>query len=180
MTNLYRDESSKPKWNAQRNLCGRTHYVDDETLRWHKSRVLSARHTDEGLLFAIVESLALDMNNTKRGYRYTIFDVFGNTVDRLTLEESFRTSTQATKAMWTALNEIDAKAITLAAIDRASKYHADEMNALKTVVTGISTASREAAYRYVIFDLGHPTNPLRLTHQRPPSGTKSNPRGKRP
>ena len=31
-------------------MCGRTHYVDDETLHWHKSRVLSSRCTDNGLL----------------------------------------------------------------------------------------------------------------------------------
>ncbi len=36
--NLYRSESNNPKWNAQSNLSGRTHYVDEDTLRWHKSR----------------------------------------------------------------------------------------------------------------------------------------------
>ena len=129
MTSFYRNESSNPKWNAQRNLSGRTHYVDDDTLRFHKSRVLSARHTDDGLLFAIVTSDALDMHNTKRGFRYVIFDVFGNTLDRPKLEDAFRSSEKATQAMWDALNAIDAKAVTLAAnqrqIDYASKEAAD-------------------------------------------------------
>lgn len=34
MPNLYRNEASDPRDNAQRNLSGRTHYVDDDTLRW--------------------------------------------------------------------------------------------------------------------------------------------------
>jgi hypothetical protein len=63
---MYRNQASDPKSNAQRNLAGRTHYVDDDTLRFHKSRVISARHVDQGLLFAIVTSDALDMNNTRR------------------------------------------------------------------------------------------------------------------
>jgi hypothetical protein len=57
------------------NLCGRTHYVDQDTLRWHKSKIISSHVVDGGLLFAIVTSDALDMQNTKRGFRYVIFDV---------------------------------------------------------------------------------------------------------
>lgn len=130
MPNLYRNQSSNAKDNAQRNLAGRTHYVDDDTLRWHHGRVLSSRHTDGGLLFAIVESVALDMRNTKRGCRYVIFDIFGHTVARPDLENCWSRSEPATKAMWAKLNELDAKAITLAAIERANEYHASEMTRL--------------------------------------------------
>lgn len=126
----YRNESGYPKVNAQANLMGRTHYVDDDTLRWHKSKIISARCVDDGLLFAIVTSDALDMNNTKRGFRFVIFDVFGNTVERPKLEDAYRTSAQATKAMWAALNALDAVAITHEAIKRQIKNHADEMLAL--------------------------------------------------
>lgn len=87
--NLYRNESGDPKTNAQRNLSGRTHYVDDATLRWHKSRVLRAQVSDQGLLFWIITSDALDMNNTKRGFRYVIFDLFGTTLARPDLEHAF-------------------------------------------------------------------------------------------
>ena len=83
--NLYRDESSYPKANAQLNLCGRTHYVDDDTLRWHKSRVISTHVTDGGLLFAIVTSDALDMDNKRRGFRYVVFGLFGNVLARTEL-----------------------------------------------------------------------------------------------
>jgi hypothetical protein len=138
MPRLYRNESSDARYNAQKNLQGRTHYVDDDTLRWHKSRVLSSRHTDGGLLFAIVESVALDMHNTKRGVRYVIFDVFGTVVGkRQDLEHCWRRSEQATKAMWAELETLDAKAITLAAIESANKYHALEMEQLAADVEKI-------------------------------------------
>ena len=128
MPTLYRNESSDPKNNAQRNLCGRTHYVDDDTLHFHKSRVISARHTDGGLLFAIVTSDALDMNNSRRGFRYVIFDLFGTVLSRCNLEHATRTSEQATKAMWSAINAMDAVQLTRAAIEREEKNHKIELD----------------------------------------------------
>lgn len=135
MPNLYREESSYATINAQRNLCGRTHYVDPDTLRYHKSRVLSTHITDGGLLFALVESAAMDMNNTKRGFRYVIFDVFGTVLDRLSLGDSFKTRKAATKAMWNALNTFDARKVTTEAIASASRNHAMEMKRLALEVS---------------------------------------------
>jgi hypothetical protein len=134
MSSLYRNEASYPKNNAQRNLSGRTHYVDDDTLRWHKSRVISARHTDGGLLFAIVTSDALDMNNSRRGFRFVIFDLFGTVQERTEMEQAFRTSARAEKAMWAELNAMDAPAITRAAIANAEKHHAMEMERMRAEV----------------------------------------------
>lgn len=134
---LYRNESGDAKTNAQRNLMGRTHYVDDETLRWHKSRVMSARVVDNGLLFAIVTSDARDMDNTQRGFRYVIFDIFGTVIERNPSNidaEWFRTSDKASKAMWAALNGIDAKALTLAAIEKARVEYERESVELKTKI----------------------------------------------
>lgn len=130
MPSLYTNKGGSPKDNAQRNLAGRTHYVDSDTLRWHKSRILSARHVDGGLLFAIVESCALDMHNTRRGCRYVVFDIFGNVISRVALEDCWRTSAQADKAMWAYLDTVDAKAVTREAIERTERYHAQEMAAL--------------------------------------------------
>lgn len=134
MPTLYRNESSYPKNNAQRNLAGRTHYVDDDTLRGFHSRVISARETDGGLLFAIVTSDAKDYQNRARGFRYVIFDLFGTVVERNpgNMENPFfRTNEQATKAMWKAVNALDASAITRAGIERAEKQHASEMDRLR-------------------------------------------------
>src|SRR5690349_5873602 len=91
-------ESGDPKHNAQRNLNGKTHYVDDDTLRWHKSRVLSARHLHGGLLFRIITSDAQDMHNTRRGFRAVVFDVFGTTVFRPNLENATKTKDAAFNA----------------------------------------------------------------------------------
>ena len=136
--NLYRDESSYPKVNAQRNLCGRTHYVDDDTLRWHKSHVISTHVTDGGLLFAIVTSDALDMNNARRGFRYVVFNLFGAVLARPTLGDAYRTSDKARKAMWTALNAIDAKAVTLQAITDVEAQHAREMAELRATIAKLA------------------------------------------
>lgn len=120
-------QSSNPKWNAQRSLNGLTHYVDDDTLRYHKSRILSTHILDEGLLFALIESCALDMYNTSRGFRYVIFDVTGTVIGRLTLQETFKTRRQAEKAMWAYADTLDAKTITEKAIDQAERNYQDEI-----------------------------------------------------
>jgi hypothetical protein len=130
-TTLYQTKSSYPKPNAQSNLSGRTHYVADDTLRFHKSRILSAHVVYEGLLFAIVESVAMDMNNTKRGVRYVVFDVFGRVISRVSLEDCWRTRDQATKAMWTFIDGCDAAAITREGIENAEKWHARDMDDLR-------------------------------------------------
>jgi hypothetical protein len=135
--NLYRNEGITPKFNAQRNLMGRTHYVDDDTLRWHKSRVLSARCTHNGLLFAIVTSDALDMRNTRRGFRYVIFDLFGTVLARTELKEAFTSSARAERAMWAALNTIDAVAVTMTAIKRSQNDHAEEMQRLRETIAAL-------------------------------------------
>jgi hypothetical protein len=49
------------------------------------------------------------MNNTKRGFRYVLFDVFGTTIDRLSIDESFRTKDQAKKAFWKFFDTFDEK-----------------------------------------------------------------------
>lgn len=95
---LFTNESCDPTSNAQRNLIGRTHYVDADTLKWHKSRVLSTAILEGGLLFRITESCALDMHNTKRGKRCVVFDVFGTTVERPDLDHTFTTSDAARNA----------------------------------------------------------------------------------
>ena len=131
MPHLFKNESGYPLVNAQRNLMGRTHYVDPDTLRFHKSRVLAARVIDQGLLFAIITSDALDYQNSKRGFRYVVFDLFGNVVARPDLEHSYSKRAAADNAMWAAVNALDAKAITREGIAKAEKHHASEMRDLR-------------------------------------------------
>ncbi len=138
MPELYSQKSSYPKPNAQMNLQGRTHYVDDDTLRYFRSRVITARHVDSGLLFYVITSDALDMRNTKRGFRFAIFDLFGAVLARTELDQAFRTSRQAEKALWAELDKIDAAAVTLAAIEQATAHHDNEMERLRDVVASLA------------------------------------------
>lgn len=69
------------KNDAQANLRGKTHYVDDATLKAFYSRISSARHTDQGLIYSIVESVAGDYQNNSRGFRFVSFDLFGTIVN---------------------------------------------------------------------------------------------------
>jgi len=132
--NLYRSESSNPKWNAQRNLSGRTHYVDDDTLRFHKSRILYSTVVDNGLMFALIESVAVVMDGSKRGFRYAIFDIFGDCIERPKLEERYATGEKARRAMWDTLNSINAKAHTFAAIKAQEQRYKQEMDELRNRV----------------------------------------------
>ena len=147
MPNLYRTESSYAKENAQRNLAGRTHYVDSDTLRFHKSKIVRAAYHDGGLLFSIIESCGLNYQNTKRGFRYVIFDVFGNVVARPQLEDSFKTSEQASKAMYAVLNGIDAVSHTAKAIEGARHGFEMEMADLGRKLAVISNKASAESVR---------------------------------
>lgn len=116
--NLYSNRYSKPLANAQDNLMGRTHYVDTKTLRYHGSRIVNASPSAGGLLFTIIESCALDHDNTRRGFRYVIFDLFGTVISRPDLDHCFATSKRARQAMYDVLEGIDVAAHTLHSIDQ--------------------------------------------------------------
>ena len=66
---------------AQRNLTGRSHYCDDDTLKYFHSRIQSARPECHGLVLIIVESAAADYKNTSRGFRFVAFDLFGAVIN---------------------------------------------------------------------------------------------------
>lgn len=60
---------------AQRALEGRTHYAEDSTLRYFGARINETRQDDNGLWFALRESL--DIPGRGRVHRWCMFDVFG-------------------------------------------------------------------------------------------------------
>lgn len=119
---LFQHKSSYSKSNAQLNLESRTHYVDDDTLRYFKSRVLYSGHMDGGLLFYIVESFAHSVTG-KRLFRGVIFDIAGNVVnDRASFDDAYKTSKQALNAMWKQANQLDAVEITRQAMQSEKRY----------------------------------------------------------
>lgn len=128
---LYTEHSSNPKYNAQYNLEGRTHYVDDDTLKFHKSRIISTHIVDDGLLFVLIESYQVDYEGTSRAFRPVVFDVFGGVVERPILEAGYKTSKQACTAMWDILDRIDTIQITEDGISRQLKQKECEIQYLR-------------------------------------------------
>lgn len=104
---LYDNKSSDPKNNAQLNLEGRNYFATDSALRSFGSRINSAHPTASNLLFYVVESSFLDWQKTKRGFKFAVFDIFGDCVARLPIEEAVSTSEKARKAMYSFLNSFD-------------------------------------------------------------------------
>jgi hypothetical protein len=66
---------SSPKHLAQRALDGRTHYASDSTLAFFNARILETRQSDNGLWFALRESV--EYPGSGRVQRWALFDVFG-------------------------------------------------------------------------------------------------------
>ena len=134
----YNQESYDAKRNAQLNLAGRTHFADDDTLRAFRSRISSSSHHDNGLLFSLIESCSGDYEHKTRVFRYAIFDVFGHCVDRPDLAHGFKSTEAARKALYVALNAIDAIALTRAAIERETAVFARETRRFAECVNRIA------------------------------------------
>jgi hypothetical protein len=83
---LFECKSADPTYDAQRNLEGKTYFVSPDSLKFHKSKVLSSRAIAGGLLLKLVTSDSLNWENTKRGARVHLFDVFGTHVWGVDLE----------------------------------------------------------------------------------------------
>lgn len=98
--------TSKAK--AQNQLAGRTHYVDDGTLKGFDSRILQAHTSSSGLVFWIMESLPTSHMGSKRGSRVVAFDIFGECLlRRPPRAELASTSAQAEKRFWAEFNKFD-------------------------------------------------------------------------
>lgn len=128
---IYRDESSNPLWNAQRNLNGKTHYVDDDTISYFGARVTSSRIFFNGLLFVITESVKHPTYG--RVHRFVVFDVFGTVINKRSEDMMFSNRAQAEKAMWTWINAFDAINYTR---DAMRKTAARQIRDAKTLLRG--------------------------------------------
>lgn len=123
---------STHKKEAQANLIGRTHYVDDATLAYHRSRILKTGSTKDGLLFGLVESFSCE--GIGRRYRAVVFDVLGTVVTWHALVDARASKRAAENDLADALTCIDAKRHTRTAIrnhvQRYRKEMADFINGL--------------------------------------------------
>lgn len=99
--------ADNPTISAQKNLEGRTHYVDPATLKYHGSRILSALPVSDGAFFKIIETVSLDYQHTKRGYRAVVFDLFGTTIYCPSLEQTHTSREKADKAFYAFFDQFD-------------------------------------------------------------------------
>jgi len=104
---LYDNKSSYAKNNAQLNLEGRSYFATDSALKFFGARINSAHQSASGLLFFIVESSFLDYAKTKRGFRFHLFDIFGQEIGKQELSEAVKTSEQARKAGYKFIDQFD-------------------------------------------------------------------------
>jgi len=102
----FTNKSSNAKRNAQENLQGRTHYAEDESLKFFHARIVSSAADQNGLFFKMVESVAVDYDNTRRGFRVIVFDLFGHVVYRPSFDECTSTQAAAVK-LWMKSEKID-------------------------------------------------------------------------
>lgn len=104
----FRTESGYPKYDAQRNLQGRTHYVDDDTLRSFKARILTVMQSPDGLLYGIVESVGSKPYDSRKNKRAVLFDVFGTVLSE---RDAWRaTSATAQKELAAMIADFDTQA----------------------------------------------------------------------
>lgn len=96
----YENRRSDHTCDAQENLEGRSHYAEPNTLKFHKSRIVGSGVHLCGAAYRLVESTAIDYENTRRGYRVVLFDLLGQTIYCPDLEEMHRTKDQALRAFW--------------------------------------------------------------------------------
>jgi hypothetical protein len=109
-TRLFRCESCDPESDAQRNLSGRTHYADANTLKYFKTRILNAGRAGNDLVFWLVESVNSRPDHGGYNKRAVAFDVFGAVITER--DQWHRTTDQAEKALAAFLSMFDAAAHT--------------------------------------------------------------------
>jgi hypothetical protein len=109
----YRDDSSYALPRAQRALSGRTHYVDNDTMKYFGCRINACQVDFNGLYCWILESVSHP--SMGRVHRFVLFDVFGTVLtERNNMLRSTRK--QAEKDKETFLGSFDPLAHTEAAL----------------------------------------------------------------
>lgn len=135
---LFQERSGFPLNQAQRNLEGKTKYVDDATLRSFVAKIHSVQVLEEGLVLGIVESVQAGPNaDAGRVYRPVFFDVFGNTIYRPSIDDSFNTLKQAQSDFWKQADGIDPVAATIEGLEAKEKAMTEELEAFQKLMEDI-------------------------------------------
>jgi hypothetical protein len=135
---LFRDRYSVPLNRARDCLAGLTHYVDESTMRYFRSRISSSGVSCSGLLFYIVESCSLHPDHKTRGFRGVVFDVFGDPVYRPNLDQCSKTSEKARREMYAFLDGFDLGAHYANTLTGRAKRKEREAGEMMTAVKSIT------------------------------------------
>ena len=115
---------------AQRALSGRTHYADDSTLRFFSARINQTRQDDNGLWFALRESL--EMPGKGRVHRWCMFDIFG----QCERTEERSTGAGADKLFAALRDGIEWEARTMDKLERRSKHAIEDAERVLLALAG--------------------------------------------
>lgn len=141
----YRCESSYPEYDAPRNLQGRTHYVDTDTLKGFRAKILNGGCTKDGLLYWLVESVQSRPDHGGYTRRAIVFDVFGEIVNeradlRETQGEWFKDTRKAENAAFAFLKTFDAVTHTAAKLKHNAKRDIETAKRTLAALAGRSEA----------------------------------------
>jgi hypothetical protein len=124
---LYECQHHEPKYDAQRNLASRSHYVDDRTLVYFGSRILHAEHAARGTLYLLIESRGVESRAGRRGMRVVVFNLAGRVVAHASADTWYPTTRAARRAIPAILESIDARAENARALDSLETWNAEEI-----------------------------------------------------
>lgn len=124
----FRVESCYAIDNAQRNLAGRSHYADTQTLKYFKARILDAYTAKENLVFWLIESNNSKHFEPKKNKRFICFDIFGTVLNER--DDWFSTSKAADNARKAFLESFDAVAHTEGRLLERAKRDAENAQAV--------------------------------------------------
>lgn len=149
MLNLhpYKEHYMHERGDAQLNLSGRSHYVNDEALKYFKARINYARPHHGGLLYAIIESFECFVtgeDSEVRRHRGVVFDITGGIVYHPNGDESFKTSKAAKVAMQSFLDSFDSIKHTREALDWKLKCCEDSIEYAREWAEQVSEDYRNA------------------------------------
>ena len=140
--NHFLNRYDAPKANAQANLAGISHYVDDSTLRFHKARVLDSGTQSCGIIFWLLESVASDPDGAERTFRGVIFAPDGTVIHRPE-GWGFKTRTAASQDLTRALSELDIPGVVLETVQRMTHALSLDVEALsRTLADHNATTKR--------------------------------------
>lgn len=131
----FRIESCCPAADAERNLSGRTHFADPQTLRYFKSRILHSGMTGDRLVYWLIESNRFEPCEPEKNKRFVAFDVFGK---QLFKQDSWHKTSKAALAegkQW--LVSFDALAHTEAALRAKATRDAENAQAIFNTLAGV-------------------------------------------